>query len=117
MHPNQHAAQRQRVLAHVADTDVGGFFDLLSAPQLLDRVEALQPPFRKRVYSPTETLAMFMTQALSEDGSCRAVVNAAAVRRALDGEAPLATGASGCVPGTEVSKRRWILPTKRRLAR
>ncbi|WP_300988463.1 hypothetical protein [Thiocapsa sp.] len=60
----------------------------MSAPQLLDRVEALQPPFRKRVYTPTETLAMFMTQALSEDGSCRAVVNAAAVRRALDGDEP-----------------------------
>jgi hypothetical protein len=94
MHPNQPAAQRQRVLAHIADTDVGGFFDPLSAPQLLDRVEALQPPFRKRVYSPTETPAIFMTQTLSEDGSYRAVVNAAAVRRVLDGEAPLATNTS-----------------------
>jgi hypothetical protein len=46
------------------------------------------------VYSPTETLAMFMTQALSQDGSCRAVVNAAAVRRALEGEEPLATNTS-----------------------
>jgi hypothetical protein len=35
MHPHQPAAQRQRVLAHVADTDIGGFFDLLTAPQLL----------------------------------------------------------------------------------
>jgi hypothetical protein len=36
MHPNQPATQRQRVLAHIADTDVGGFFDLLSAPQRLE---------------------------------------------------------------------------------
>jgi hypothetical protein len=27
----------------------------LTGPQLLDRVEALQPPVRKRVYLPTET--------------------------------------------------------------
>jgi hypothetical protein len=113
MHPNQPAAQRQRVLAHIADTDVGGFFDLLTAPQLLDRVEALQPPFRERVYSPTETLAMFMTQALSEDGSCRAVVNAAAVRRALDGDEPLATNTSAYCQ----ARARLPLPMIAKLAR
>ncbi|CRI67066.1 transposase [Thiocapsa sp. KS1] len=113
MHPNQPAAQRQRVLAHIADTDVGGFFDLLTAAQLLERVEALQPPFRERVYSPTETLAMFMTQALSEDGSCRAVVNAAAVRRVLDGEAPLATNTSAYCQ----ARARLSLPMIATLAR
>jgi hypothetical protein len=44
MHPSQPAAQRQRVLAHVADTDVGGFFDRLTGPQLLGLVEALHHP-------------------------------------------------------------------------
>jgi hypothetical protein len=85
----------------------------LTAPQLRDRVEALQPSFRERVYSPTESLTMFMTLALSEAGSCRAVVNAAAVRRALDGDAPLATNTSAYCQ----ARARLPLPMVAALAR
>ena len=58
MHPNQRAAmrQQQRVLDHADNTDAGAFFNLLTGPQLLDRVDALVPEHRERVFPPTETL-------------------------------------------------------------
>jgi hypothetical protein len=37
------------------------------------------------VFLPTETLSMFLAQALSGDGSCREAVNDAAVKRLLGG--------------------------------
>jgi hypothetical protein len=85
MHPNQSAAIRQRVLDHAKRIDGSDFYHLLTGPQLLDRVAALVPTHRARAFPPTETLAMFMTQALSADGSCRQVVNEAAVKRAIAG--------------------------------
>jgi hypothetical protein len=36
MHPNQGAPTRQRVLDHAGSIDTGGFFNLLTAPQLLE---------------------------------------------------------------------------------
>ncbi|MBK8639506.1 MAG: hypothetical protein IPN92_15000 [Chromatiaceae bacterium] len=87
MHPNQRAATRQRqcVLDHADNTNAQGFFSLLTGPQLLDRVAGLLPEPRERMFPPTETLAMFMTQALSADGSCRQVVDEAAVKRLIAG--------------------------------
>ncbi len=59
MHPNQHAALRQRVRERADNVDAYGFFNLLTAPELLERVEGLLPEHRERVFPPTETLAMF----------------------------------------------------------
>jgi len=42
-----------------------------TGPRLLDEVQALLPKHRERLFPPTETLSMFMAQALSADGSCR----------------------------------------------
>jgi len=50
-------------------------FNLLTGPQLFDRVEALLPDHRERLFPPTETLSMFVAQVLSEDGSCQQAVN------------------------------------------
>ena len=50
-------------------------FNLLTGPQLLDRVEGLLPEHRERLFAPTETLAMFLAQVLSADGSCQQAVN------------------------------------------
>ena len=94
MHPNQHAATRQRVLDQANRLDTGGFFNLLTGPQLLDRVAALVPEHRERAFPPTETLAMFMTQALAADGSCRQVLDDHAVKRAIAGLPRLSTSTS-----------------------
>ena len=94
MHPNQHAALRQRILDHAGNTDACGFFNLLTGPELLDQVVTLLPAHRERRFPPTETLAMFMAQALSADGSCRQVVDDAAVKRLIAGQAPHSTNTS-----------------------
>jgi hypothetical protein len=88
MHPNQHAALRQRVRERADNVDAYGFFNLLTGPELLERVEGLLPEHRERVFPPTETLAMFLAQALSPDGSCRQAVDDAAVKRLIAGLAP-----------------------------
>jgi hypothetical protein len=94
MHPNQSAAMRQRVLDQANRIDNSGFYNLLTGPQLLDQVAALVPAHRERAFPPTETLAMFMTQALSADGRCRQVVDEAAVARVIAGLPPYSTNTS-----------------------
>lgn len=51
-------------------------------------VETLLPAHRDRLYPPTETLSMFLSQALSADGSCQQVVNAVMVKRVISGLEP-----------------------------
>ena len=72
MHPNRRlaAAQQQRIREYAGNADSYAMFNLLTGPQLLDRVEAVLPEHRERLFPPTETLSMFIAQALSEDGSC-----------------------------------------------
>jgi hypothetical protein len=65
------ALQQERVHAHVGQSDAYAFFNLLTGPQLVERVEALLPEHRERAFLPTGTLAMFFAQALLADGRCR----------------------------------------------
>ena len=97
MHPNRRlaAAQQQRVREYAGNADSYAMFNLLTGPQLLDRVEAVLPEHRERLFPPTETLSMFIAQALSEDGSCRQVVNDAMVKRVIGGLKPGSTDTGG----------------------
>lgn len=65
--------------------DAWHFFNLLTDSELLEPTEQLLPGHRERLFPPTETLSMFMAQALSADRSCQAVVNDSAVKRMSDG--------------------------------
>lgn len=87
MHPNPRArAQQQSRVRRRADrSDAFAFFNLLTSPELLDRVESLLPAHRERLFPPTETLSMFLSQALGADRSCQRAVNAAAVQRLIGG--------------------------------
>lgn len=93
MHPNGIARRRQqrRVRKQVHKSDAYAFFNVLTGAQWLDKVESLLPPHRERQYPPTETLAMFMAQALSADGSCQAAVDDRAVSRMSAGLSPGST--------------------------
>ena len=96
MHATHRAtAVQRRVHRHVSNADSYAMFNLLTGPQLLDRVEALLPEHRERLFPPTETLSMFIAQALSEDGSCRQVVNDAMVKRVIGGLKPGSTDTGG----------------------
>ena len=97
MHPNHRLAtgQPQRVHRYADSMDCAALFDLLTAPQLFDRVEALVPEHRERLFPPVATLSMFVAQALSADGSCRQVVDDAMVGRVIDGLKPGSTDTGG----------------------
>jgi len=97
MYPTQRPArgQQQRVSHYANNSDSYAMFNLLTSPQLLDRVEKLLPVHRERLFPPTETLSMFLAQSLSEDGSCRQVVNDAMVKRVIGGLDPGNTNTGG----------------------
>jgi hypothetical protein len=77
--------QQRRLAKHVQKVKADHFFNLLTSPQLLERVEALLPEYRERIYPPTVSLAMFLGQVLSADGSCQKAVDEAIVNRLLSG--------------------------------
>jgi len=84
MHPNPSASSVQRrVRRHARNSDAYAWFNVLTGPEMFDQVESLLPRHRERLFPPTETLSMFLAQALNADRSCQNAVNQAAVRRAL----------------------------------
>jgi DDE family transposase len=87
MHPSHCtcAVQQRRVRHQAANTDSYAFFNLLTGPRLLEQVEAVLPEHRERLFPPTETLSMFLAQALSADRSCQQAVNDTAVKRLVGG--------------------------------
>lgn len=87
--------QQHRIRKYANNSDSYDFFNLLTSPQLLTTVEDLLPEHRERLYPPTETLSMFLAQALNEDRSCQKAVNEAAVKRVTGGLAPVSTSTGG----------------------
>ncbi|MGB5200251.1 MAG: IS4 family transposase [Sedimenticolaceae bacterium] len=93
MHPSQRACRQQqkRVHSHATNSDSYAFFNLLTGPRFLDQVESLLPEHRERRFPPTETLSMFLAQAMSADRSCQSAVNDAAIKRLTGGLAVCST--------------------------
>jgi len=87
MHPSRQAFahQQKRVRGRAANSDSYSFFNLLTGPEFFDQVEALLPQHRERLFPPTETLSMFLAQALGADRSCQNAVNDSAIRRVVGG--------------------------------
>ncbi len=69
----------------VKNTETQTFFNLLTGPELFDVIESNLPNHRERRFPPTETLAMFLSQALNSDSSCQQVVNDMVLSRASCG--------------------------------
>jgi len=93
---NRRAAQQQRYLAKQAQkVDANHFFNLLTDPRMLATVEAQLPEHRERQFPPTQTLAMFLGQIMSADGSCQNAVNEVTVGRLLAGMKPGSVNTSG----------------------
>jgi len=78
-------AQRHLVRCQRRNSDCLGIFNLLTSDALFDELEHLLPAHRERCFPPTETLAMFVSQALNADRSCQQVVNQAVVQRLVSG--------------------------------
>jgi len=93
MYPNQVARshQQSRIKNIATNSDSYAFFNLLTSPALLDKVEALAPDHRERLFPPTETLSMFVAQALAPDRSCQKAVDEASIKRLIGGLPPCST--------------------------
>jgi len=87
--------QQQRIQKYAKNSDSYRFFNLLTSPKLLSTVEELLPEHRERLFPPTETLSMYLAQALSEDRSCQKAVNDAAIKRVMGGLPAVSTGTGG----------------------
>jgi hypothetical protein len=87
MYPTSEATRIQANLIRARSKQSGylDIFNAITSNVLLDKVESLLPEHRERLFPPTETLAMFVSQALSADRSCQAIVNQSAVQRLTGG--------------------------------
>ncbi|MBT5229376.1 MAG: IS4 family transposase [Methylococcales bacterium] len=85
MNLNQKASsfQAKNIREYASNSDSLAFFNLLTSPELFDKVDSLSPSHRERLFPPTETLSMFLAQAMSSDRSCQKVVNASSIKRLL----------------------------------
>lgn len=96
--------QQLRVSKACTTTDNLAFFNLLTSDKVLHELEDNLPEHRERVFPPTETLSLFLTQVMSSDQSCQQVVNGAAIAR-------LAMGLPACSTSTGAyCKARQRLP-------
>jgi hypothetical protein len=77
--------QRHRIKDYQLNSNSYGFFNLLTSDALLHKTEELLPEHRERLYPPTETLSMFLAQAMNADRSCQNIVNQAAFHRLAGG--------------------------------
>ena len=88
--------KQQRIQTLVKNSDSYSFFNLLTGPEMLSKVEELLPEtHRERQFPPTETLSMFLAQAMSEDRSCQKAVNDAAIKRVVGGLSLCSTATGG----------------------
>lgn len=83
--------QQQRVRKFCEHADANLFFNALTDDRMLEKLESLLPEHRERLYTPTQTLSMFLAQALSEDRSCQRTVNEWFVARQAAGFSPIST--------------------------
>ena len=66
---------KQQKLQHYANKiNSSDFVDLLSNDALTATIKDHVPPFREQIYTPTQTLSMFVAQTLNEDRSCSKAV-------------------------------------------
>lgn len=87
--------QRRRLSGLRYNSNSISFFNLLTSDALLDKVEELLPEHRERSYPPTETLAIFLAQAMSADRSCQNSVNSHVVQQLASGLTPNSTYTGG----------------------
>ena len=105
--------QQHQVSKHAQEADTNHFFNLLTDPRLLETVESLLPEHRERQFPPPQTLAMFLGQIMSADGSCQRIVDQLTVGRLLVGMKPGSANTSGYCQ----VRQRLPLPMIRDLAR
>jgi hypothetical protein len=80
-HHKKSKKNNQKLANHIEKTDPSAFYDLLNGPSLAGSFEHYQPEHRNRVYTPSVTLSMFLSQVLSKDCPCQKVVDDLVIKR------------------------------------
>jgi hypothetical protein len=79
--PQKIKKNNQKLANNIEKTDSTAFYDLLNGPSLAGSFEHYQPEHRNRVYTPSVTLSMFLSQVLSKDCPCQKVVDDLLIKR------------------------------------
>ena len=87
--------QQRLIRSQMKSTDCLNTFNLLTSDLMFDELERRLPEHRERLFPPTETLAMFVAQAMSADRSCQHAVNQAAIHRLVNGLPQCSTHTGG----------------------
>jgi hypothetical protein len=75
--------QQHRIQQYAQKSDASHFLSQLTCPELSSFISSRLPKHRERLYPPTETLSLFLAQALNTDRSCQKAVNDAVVSRII----------------------------------
>jgi hypothetical protein len=70
-----HLSQQKKIKKHAKNITATDFLEWLSNDELLSIVEENIPKYREQIYTPMQTLSMFLAQALNDDRSCSKAVN------------------------------------------
>jgi len=73
--------QKQISLHKLRNSHINLLEKLVSKQTLFDRIITHVDKYRSRIYTPLQTLAMFVSQALNQDSSCQSVVNDMSLKR------------------------------------
>jgi len=87
--------QQKFIKQQINKANAYSFFNLLTSPELLSVVEEQLPEHRERLYPPTTTLSLFLTQCMNSDSSCQNTVNSHTVERVFNGLRPCSTQTGG----------------------
>lgn len=110
MNPRRQAVihQQHRTRHLASSADAYSFFILLTSSVLFKRVESLLPDHRERLFPTTQTLSMFMAQAMIAVRPCQRAVNEVAIKQlqvAHEAVAGVPEGAIGGLPLTRILNR------------
>lgn len=71
--------QEKNALKKIKNGSLHTVESLISQPELLEVLQKELPNYRNRLYTPIQTLCMFIAQALNSDSSCQNIVNSVAL--------------------------------------
>ena len=78
-----HLSQQKKIKNHAKNITATDFLELLTNDELLSIIEDNIPEYRVQIYTPMQTLSMFLAQALNDDSSCSKAVNDLIIQKQL----------------------------------
>ncbi len=76
-----HSSRQSKIQIHAKNTYAPDFLELLSGNQLSSVIEDNIPQYREHIYTPMQTLSMFLSQTLNDDRSCSKAVTEMIIQR------------------------------------